>query len=44
MTACIEDSAVIQKILAPLNEKETFAATGLLPASRAPPQSDLFEH
>jgi hypothetical protein len=42
--ACIEDPAVIKKILDHLNEKEIFAATGLLPESRAPPQSDLLEH
>jgi len=35
--ACIEDPAVIEKILAHLQEKATAAETGLLPESRGPP-------
>jgi hypothetical protein len=36
--ACIEDPVVINKILEHLNEKGGFAAKGLLPQTRAPPQ------
>ena len=39
--ACIEDPAVIDKILTHLQEKITPAPAGLRPASRAPP-ADLF--
>ena len=35
--ACIEDSAVIEKILAHLQGKDTSVPTSLWPASRAPP-------
>ena len=35
--ACIEDPALIEKILTHLQEKATAAETGLLPESRAPP-------
>ena len=41
--ACIEDPAVIQKILAHLDGNETSAATGLLPERRAPPATGLFD-
>jgi hypothetical protein len=41
--ASIEDPAVINQILAHLNEKAASAEQGLLPESRAPPQADLFE-
>jgi len=34
---------VIAKILAHLDEKAASAEQGLLPDSRAPPQTDLFE-
>jgi len=37
--ACIEDSAVIEKILAHLNEKVLPVQASLLPKSRAPPQA-----
>ena len=37
--ACIEDPAVIQKILAHLAKKDTTRATGPLPQGRAPPVS-----
>jgi hypothetical protein len=40
--ACIENAAVVKKILDHLNEKGAFTAAGLLPESRAPPQSGLF--
>jgi hypothetical protein len=40
--ACIEDPAVIEKILAHLQEKDTSVPTSLLPESRAPP-ADLFD-
>jgi hypothetical protein len=39
--ACIEDPAVIEKILAHLQGKDTSVTTSLLPESRAPP-ADLF--
>ena len=39
--ACIEDPAVIEKILAHLQGKDTSDPTSLRPASRAPP-ADLF--
>jgi hypothetical protein len=39
--ACIEDLAVIEKILTHLQETLTSAPTGLPPASRAAP-ADLF--
>ena len=41
--ACIEDPVVIAKILTHLNRKAASAGTGLLPASRAPPQASLFD-
>jgi hypothetical protein len=40
--ACIEDPAVIQKILEHL-KATTFADTPVRPESRAPPQADLFD-
>jgi hypothetical protein len=39
--ACIEDPAVIEKIFAHLQGKDTSDPTSLRPASRAPP-ADLF--
>jgi hypothetical protein len=39
--ACIEDPAVIRKILAHLDEKVISAGTGLLPQYRAPPATGL---
>ena len=41
--ACIEDTAVIAKILAHLDEKTATAETARLPQCRAPPQSCLFD-
>jgi len=41
--ACIEDPVVIEKILTHLYEKAASVGTGLLPASRAPPQAGLFD-
>ena len=41
--ACIEDPEVIAKILTHLDEKTASAEQGLLPDSRAPPQTDVFE-
>ncbi len=41
--ACIEDPVVIAKILTHLDEKAASAEKGLLPESRAPPKTDLFE-
>ncbi len=40
--ASIEDPAVIQKILAHLDDNATSAATGLLPDRRASPTKGLF--
>ena len=40
--ASIEDSAVIQKILAHLDKKGTFARNSLLPDCRDPPTAGLF--
>jgi len=40
--ACIEDQAVIRKILDHLNAKATAADNTVLPESRAPPQAVLF--
>jgi hypothetical protein len=40
--ASIEDSVVIGKILAHLDQPPTSAAIGLLPESRAPPTTGLF--
>ena len=40
--ACIEDPAVIKKILAHLDTKDASAETSRLPPSRAPPQAGLF--
>jgi hypothetical protein len=39
--ACIEDAAVIEKILAYFQGKDTSVSTSLRPESRAPP-ADLF--
>ena len=41
--ACIEDPVVIEKILTHLNGKVASPGTGLVPASRAPPQAGLFD-
>jgi hypothetical protein len=41
--ACVEDSAVIEKILKHLKEKAICTNTAKLPPKRAPPQSELFE-
>ena len=42
--ACIEDPAVIERILAHLNGKAPSAGTALLPEGRAPPpQARLFD-
>jgi hypothetical protein len=41
--ACIEDPAVIEKILAHLNGKAPSAGTALRPEDRAPPQARLFD-
>ena len=41
--ACIEDPAVIKKILAHLDEKALAAAPGMLPEYRAPPRAGLFK-
>ena len=41
--ASIEDPAVIQKILAHLDDNSTFAATALLPDCRASPPAGLFD-
>jgi len=41
--ACIEDPAVIEKILTHLNKKATGAEPARLPESRAPPQAMLFD-
>jgi hypothetical protein len=41
--ACIEDPAVIKKILTHLNKKEDSAKPAPLPESRAPPQAVLFD-
>jgi hypothetical protein len=41
--ACIEDPAVIEKILTHLNKKEDSAKPAPLPESRAPPQAVLFD-
>jgi hypothetical protein len=40
---CIEDPAVIERILAPLNDKAPFAGKTILPEDRAPPQTPLFD-
>jgi len=40
---CIEDWAVIEKILSHLNEKAPSAEATLLPESRAPPKARLFD-
>ena len=40
--ACIEDPAVIKKILTHLDTKDARAAPSRLPPSRAPPQAGLF--
>jgi hypothetical protein len=40
--ACIEDPAVINKILAHLRSKGLYLEAVGLPESRAPPQGDLF--
>ncbi len=41
--ACIEDSAVIEKILTHLNKQTAFAKPAPLHESRAPPQAVLFD-
>jgi hypothetical protein len=41
--ACIEDPAVIKRILAHLNGKAPSVGTALLPENRAPPQARLFD-
>jgi hypothetical protein len=41
--ASIEDPAVIEKILAPLDKKTASAEPSTLPPSRAPPQASLFD-
>ncbi len=41
--ACIEDPAVIRKILAHLYEKAVTAVTAQLPPCRAPPVTGLFD-
>jgi hypothetical protein len=41
--ACIEDPAVIEKILAHLNEKTVPVQAAPLPKCRAPPQAVLFD-
>jgi hypothetical protein len=43
VTACIEDPAVIRKILAHLDGKTASPAIDMLPECRAPPQAGLFE-
>jgi hypothetical protein len=39
--ACIEDPAVIERILAYLKGRASYAGTALLPEGRAPPQARL---
>ncbi len=41
--ACIKDPVVIAKILTHLEEKAVSAGKGLLPESRAPPQTGLYK-
>ncbi len=41
--ACIGDPVVIEKILTHLYEKAASVVTGLLPASRGPPQAGVFD-
>jgi len=41
--ACIEDPVVIDKILAHLDKKATLTESAVLPRSRAPPQTSLFD-
>jgi hypothetical protein len=41
--ACIEDPAVIQKILAHLDDRASPADLSLLPECRAPPATGLFD-
>ena len=41
--ACIEDPAVIKKILPHLDKKEVSAEPARLPPCRAPPQAGLFD-
>jgi hypothetical protein len=43
MCACIEDPAVIERILAHLKGKEPSAELAMLPEGRAPPQVRLFD-
>lgn len=43
LNASIEDSAVIDKILAHLDDNETTAATAKLPGCRASPTAGLFD-
>ena len=42
--ACVEDPAIIEKILKHLKEKAVIGSTAPLPPSRAPPQIEMFEH
>jgi hypothetical protein len=41
--ACIEDPAVIERILAHLKSKAPFAELALVPEGRGPPQARLFD-
>jgi hypothetical protein len=41
--ACIEDPAVIERILAHLNGKAPSAELALVPEGRGPPQARLFD-
>ncbi len=41
--ACIEDPAVIERILAHLNGKAPSIGKAVLPEDRAPPQARLFD-
>jgi len=41
--ACVEDPAVIEKILKHLKEKAVTTNTARLPPGRAPPQIELYE-
>jgi hypothetical protein len=42
--ACIEDPAVIERILAHLNGKASSTEPALVPENRAPPQARLFDY
>jgi hypothetical protein len=41
--ACIEDAAVIEKILTHLDEKDAAAEASRQPRCRTPPQAGLFD-